>query len=162
MSRTKKLPDDVKKECMALVKGYLRRRQEYTLRCEELMSTSHNNVITIKDPTEPDNWKKYEGVILPGNRHASRTTEDIAERIQGLEKLPDTKRMRAVEYAAERIGLDLPQPARQILVKAIFKSCIEGRKYPFERLGVDGMERSCFYDRRAKFLMNIAKYMGLI
>lgn len=162
MSRQKKLSDDVKKECLALVKGYSRRKREYNLRRTELMNITPNNIVTIKDWNDPDNEKKHEGVVLPGNHYASRTTEDIADRIQSLELLPDTQRMRAVEHAADRIGLDLSEKDRQILVKAVFKSCIEGRKYPFERLGVEGMERSCFYERRTKFLVNIAKYMGLI
>lgn len=162
MSRTKKLPDDVKRECLSLVRGYSRRRREYNLRRAEMMSKAPNNIVTIRDGNNPDDERKHEGVMLPGSHYASRTTEDITERIQGLEKLPDTQRMRAVEYAAERVGLDLAENDRQILVKAVFKSCIEGRRYPFERLGVEGMERSCFYERRLKFLMDIAKYMGLI
>lgn len=162
MSRTRKLEDDVKLNCLSLVRGYDRRRREYRLRREELMNSTPNNVVTIKDREHPEDERKHEGVLIPSAHHASRTTEDIAERIQGLEKLPDTKRMRAVEYAEKRVGLDLPEDQRKILVKAIFTSCIHGRRYPFERLGVEGMERSCFYDRRVKFLMDIAKYMDMI
>ena len=47
-------------------------------------------------------------------------------------------------------------------MQAIFQSCADGRKHPFERLGVAGMERSCFYERRMKFLVDIAKYMELV
>lgn len=163
MSRTKRLPDDVKMNCISLVKGYDRRRREYRLRREELMHTTPNNIITLRDPDDPDNENKHEGVLLPGSHHASRTTEDIAERILGLENQADTQRMRAVEYATDRIGLDLVDKAeRDALRKAIFLSCTQGRKYPFERLGVIGMERSCFYDRRMKFLTDIAKYMDMI
>lgn len=162
MSRVKVLPDDVKQNCLALVKGYARRREEYRLRRQELMNNSPNNLITIKDREHPDDERKQEGVMLPGSHHASRTTEDVTERILGLEKLAETKRMRAVEHAAKRVGLDLCEEDREKLRNAIMKSCIAGRKYPFERLGVDGMERSCFYDRRMKFLIDIAKYMDMI
>lgn len=162
MSRPKKLPDDVKQNCLSLVKGYARRRKEYRLRRMELMNNSPNNVVTLKDREKPEDESKHIGVLLPSSHHASRTTEDMVERIQGLEDLPETRRMRAVEDAAKRVGLDLPEDQRRALLNAIFKSCIDGRKYPFERLGVAGMERSCFYDRRMKFLCDIAKNMGLI
>jgi len=118
--------------------------------------------LTIKDPDHPDDERKGEGVYIAGSRFASRTTENIAEQILGLENLLETQRMRAVEYAADNVGLDLAEKDRQILINAMFKSCIQGRKYPFERLGVEGMERSCFYERRLKFLADIAKYMKMI
>lgn len=162
MSRQKILPDDVKQNCISLVKGYARRREAYNLRRAELMHNTPNNIVIIKDPRQPDDERKGEGVYIPGSHFASRTTEDITEKILGLENLPETQRMRAVEQAAENVGLDLTEMDRKILVSAMFKSCIQGRKYPFERLGVEGMERSCFYERRLKFLVDIAKYMKMI
>lgn len=107
MSRKKKLPDDVKKICLALVQGYERRRK------------SAGNPLELR-------------------------------------------RMQAVEQAAQNIGQDLADNDREALARAIFLSCIDGRKYPFERLGVTGMERSCFYDRRAKFLEDIARHLEYI
>lgn len=162
MSRPKTLPDDVKQNCLSLVKGYARRREEYRLRREELMNNTPNNIVTIKDRENPNDESKQIGVQLPSTHQASRTTEDLAERLQGLEDLLDTQRMRAVEYAASLVGLDLPESQRKKLVTAIFTSCIQGRKYPFERMGIEGMERSCFYERRRKFLVEIAKYMGML
>lgn len=162
MSRTRVLPKDVKDSCLAYVRGYTRRREQYINRRAELLSVSTSNVATIKDPDDPENENKQEGVILPGSHHASRTTEDIVVRLEELEQQPETKRMRAVEYAAGKAGRDLPEEQRKMLVSAIFTSCIQGRKYPFERLQVEGMERSCFYDRRMKFLVDIAKYMEMV
>lgn len=162
MSRVKTLPDDVKQNCLALVRGYNRRREEYRLRRMEALSNSPDNVYTIRDKEHPEDERKHVGVLIPGAHHASRTTEDVTLRLEGLENLIETKRMRAVEYAAERVGLDLPEDQRRKLVKAIFTSCIQGRRYPFERLQVEGMERTCFYDRRMKFLVDIAKYMDLV
>lgn len=74
----------------------------------------------------------------------------------------EQRRLQAVELAAQNIGQDLAEHDRQALARAIFLSCIDGRKYPFERLGVTGMERSCFYDRRAKFLEEIARHLEYI
>ena len=162
MARVKQLPDDVKQTCLSLVRGYARRKREYAQKRQECMSRSSDHVITVRDREDPDNEDKAFGVMLPGSHNASRTTERIAERILALENHPDTFRMRAVEYAQSRIGLDLPEEQRQLLSKAIFTSCINGREYPFERLYVEGMERSCFYDRRMRFLMDIAKFMDMI
>lgn len=107
MSRTKRLPDDVKKNCLALVQGYERRR---------------------------------------------RTADNPLER----------KRVQAVEHAVRNVGVDLSEKDREALRKAILKNCSNGRRYPFERLMVNGMERSCFYERRRKFLIDIAKYMEMM
>ena len=162
MARVKQLPDDVKQNCISLVRGYARRKKEYAQKRAELMTNSSDKIITIRDKDHPDDEGKMEGVMLPGSHNATRTTENIAMRMIGLEEHMDTRRMRAVEYAEGRIGLDLPEDQRRILSRAIFISCTQGRKYPFERLRVDGMERSCFYDRRMRFLIDIAKYMDMI
>ena len=162
MSRVKTLPDDVKQNCLSLVRGYARRKETYNQRRAELMHTTSDNIVTIMDPSHPDDKRKGEGVYIPGSHFATRTTENIGEKLLALEEQPETQRMRAVEYAAKNIGVDLTSKDRKILKEAIFKSCIHGRRYPFERLGVEGMERSCFYDRRRKFLVDIAKYMKML
>lgn len=132
MSRVKVLPDDVKDSCLALVRGYDRRRREYNQRHWEVLHC------------------------------ASSTTEDIATKLDDLESLPETRRMRAVEHALGLVGLDLCEKHRKDLRKAILTSCVYGRKYPFERLHVEGMERSAFYNRRLRFLEEIAKFEGMI
>lgn len=162
MARVKQLPDDVKQNCLSLVRGYARRKKEYSQKRQELMTRSSDKVITIRDKDHPEDDRKSVGVMLPGAHNASRTTESIAEKMLSLEDHPDTIRMRAVEYATDRIGLDLPDGQRKLLVKAIFTSCTQGKKCPFERLHVEGMERSCFYDRRMRFLIDIAKFMDMI
>lgn len=162
MARVKQLPDDVKQNCLSLVRGYSRRKREYNQKRQELMSRSNDKVVTIRDREDPENDRKSIGVMLPGAHKVSRTTENIAERMLALEDHPDTIRMRAVEYAESRIGADLPEGQRMLLQKAILSSCIQGKKCPFERLHVEGMERSCFYDRRMRFLVDIAIFMDMI
>ena len=74
----------------------------------------------------------------------------------------EIKRVRAVEYAAGNVGEDLEGKDREILLQAILKSCTDGRHFPFEKLDVDMMERTCFYKHRLKFLADIAKYMEML
>ena len=162
MSRVKVLSDDMRLECLALVKGYDRRRKTYKLKREDIIRSSSDNIVTIADPAHPDDKRKGEGVYIPGSHFATRTTENISDRLLELEEQPETQKMRAVEHAAKNIGADLTPKDRKALRDAIFKSCIHGRRYPFERLGIEGMERSCFYDRRRKFLIDIAKYMKML
>lgn len=162
MSRIKVLPDDVKASCLALVRGYERRRREYNDRRQEVLHCASDKVFTIKDADAPEDESRHIGVMIGGSHSASRTTEDIAIKLDGLESLPETRRMRAVEHALDLVGLDLCEKQRKDLRKAIFTSCVYGRKYPFERLHVVGMERSAFYDRRLKFLEEIAKFEEMI
>ena len=159
MSRTKALPDDLRQLCIQLVRGYDRRVRDYYDLRREIIDGTATPYVTIKDPGDPDNWKNTEWVYQPKAHNASRTTESIAERILALEKLPDTKYMRAVEQAQLRIGLDLPEELRRKLVKAIMLNCCAGRRYPFECLDVEGIERTNFYSRRTAFLIDIATYL---
>ena len=168
MSRRKRLPDDVRKFCIALVQGYERRKKEYNLLRADLINTTPCNIVKIPESGKKANAdqcpdeRKWEGAWIPGSHYASRTTEDITDRVMELEKLPETQYMRAVEYAIGNVGRDLSEDGRDRLVAAIFKSCVQGRKYPFERLGIEGMERSCFYDRRMKFLIDVAKFLQIV
>ena len=162
MSRTKMLPDDVRKVCIQIVCGYQRRRQEYMLRRAELMDNRQDKIITIRDARDPDNEKLHEGVCLPGSHTASRTTEDVTERILGLEDIPETKRMRSVEYAAKRVRRDLPENVREKLRTAIILNCKSGKKYPYKVLDIDGFSERGFYRERDRFLMDIAVFLELV
>ena len=106
--------------------------------------------------------RRREEYRISRERIEAGSSMDVYITLEQLETNPETRRMRAVEYAAGRIGSDLPADQRDRLVNAIFTSCIRGRKAPFEKLNVVGMERTCFYTRRAKFLREIAAYMDMI
>jgi len=114
------------------------------------------------DKEDPDNEELHEGVYIPSGHNASRTTENIAEQILGLEDLPETKRMRAVEYAAKRIRRDIAEPVRNKLTSAIFLNCQSGKKYPYKVLDIDGFSERGFYRERDKFLVDIAIFLELV
>lgn len=162
MSRTKILPDDVKQVCIHLVRGYDRRVQAYNERRRDIIDGRSCGFEEVRDPDDPDDWRKVTRVYQPKAHNASRTTESIAERILALEDLPDTKYMRAVEQAQLRIGLDLPEGMRKKLAKAVMLNCTAGRQYPYEYLDIEGVERTDFYNRRTRFLADIAGSLGLI
>lgn len=145
MSRMKALPDDVRQTCIQLVRGYDRRVREYYDRRREIIEGTPN---------------REEG--LPTSHNASRAGENKAMQLLGLEELPETKRMRAVEQAKLQIGLDLPEVLRGKLVDAIILNCKSGRRYPYEYLDIDGVARTDFYVRRTSFLVDIAKHLSLV
>lgn len=86
-----------------------------------------------------------------------------SRRAKEREQLPqDVQRIKAVEYALIQVGQDIQdQDIRQRLRNAIVLNCGSGKKYPFERLAVDGFSRRDFYRRKDKFLFSVAKYMGI-
>jgi hypothetical protein len=67
----------------------------------------------------------------------------------------------AIEQAAVCIGADIGDDcARKHLREQIFESCIEGRNYCFEYHALP-MSRSAFYERRRKFLYDIAEKLQI-
>lgn len=162
MSRPKKLPDDVRLTCIQLVRGYERRVRDYYDRRREIIEGSPAHYQVVKDKDDPDDWRKNTYAYAPSSHYTSRAGEDKAMQLIGLEELPETKRMRAVEEAKRGIGLDLPEVMQAKLVDAIVLNCKSGRRYPYEYLDVEGIGRTDFYQRRTRFLMDIAKYLDLI
>lgn len=162
MPKTKMLPDDVRQTCIQMVRGYDRRVREFYDRRREIIDGSPCRFEVINDKDAPDDWQKSTYFYPPSAHNASRTGEDKAIQLMGLEELPETKRMRAVEGARLAIGLDLPEVMRSKLVDAIMLNCKSGRRYPYEYLDVEGIGRTDFYVRRTRFLMDIAKRLDLI
>ena len=157
-----KMPDDVRRTCIELVKGYERRVREYRVKRMQIIDGAPCQYEVIKDLDDPDDWKKTERFYPPSSHSASRTGEDKVMQLQKLEELPETKRMRAVERAKEQIGLDLPKELRKALAEAIWLNCKSGRRYPYTCFYLPGIEKTNFYDRRSIFLYAIASYLNLV
>ena len=162
MSRSKALPDDVRQICIQLVRGYDRRVQNYHNQRQEIISGSSCRFQVIKDKDDPTDWEKNTYFYPPSAHNASRTAEDITQRLLVLEELPETKRMRAVEQAKLNIGLDLPDELRRKLAEAIWLNCKSGRRYPYTCFYLAGIEKTNFYDRRTEFLRSIAESLGMV
>lgn len=74
----------------------------------------------------------------------------------------DIQRVRAVDHALAQVGQDIRDAGtRQRLERALMMNCESGRRYPFERLDADGFSRRDFYRRKEKFLLAVARYMGI-
>jgi hypothetical protein len=100
-------------------------------------------------------------VYLPHGEGSGNPTESKFERLQAIEQWPETRKMRAVEFAKLQIGLELNnEELRQKLVEGIWLNCQSHRKYPFAVLNLPGISERTFRRRKEAFLMEIAKFLG--
>lgn len=150
-----KLPWAVKQQILWMVRDYDRMRREYKRMRRDILDAGGEHYTTYV--VNGEERRAY----ISGGHNASRSTEDRQMQLETLEQTPMVKQMRAIEHASARIGKDLPELLRDQLREAILLNCQSGRKYPFERLYVVGMERSWFYHIRDQFFMDIAAEIGL-
>lgn len=90
MSNKYSLPYDIRMECIAYVRGYPRRVRAYNAAREEVLESS-----------------AYAMSGMPHSTGNSRIAERKAERLATIESWPETKKMRAVEYAMDNVGRDI-------------------------------------------------------
>ena len=150
-----KLPWDVRQQVLWIVRGYERQKREYLRSRMEILSTGGDRSATYT--VNGEERREY----LPSAHNASRTTENVATRLAALDETTAVRQIRAVERARYHIGDGLPAELADKLREAVWMNCMDGRKYPFERLYVVGLERTTFYRRRNEFLRQIAAEMGL-
>ena len=144
MSKKPVLPYEIRQECLWIVRGYNRRVKAYYDAVRDVIGGS------VSDS-------------LPRSSDTGRPSESKAARLQAIEEWPETKKMRAVETAKRHIGDDLQnEELRQRLADGIILNCENRHKFPFRYLNLPGIEKTNFYDRKDKFLTEIAKYLKMI
>lgn len=159
MRRTKEVPVDIKQECLWIVRGYRRRVRDYQAARREILLETPCRYQTMMEEGTGQSIRVY----LPSAGGVSRTTEDKLVRLDALEAQPETKRMRAVEWAKSRAGAEIAnEESRARLVQALLLNCESGRKFPFEKLNLSEFSRMDFYRRKAAFLADVATYLKLL
>lgn len=144
MSRKQTLPYDVRLESIAYVRGYPRRVQAYNDARSEILSGGNSAT---------------EG--MPRSPGIGRPAESKAEQLAAIENWPETKKMRAVEYAIDRCGLDLESESiRKQLTQGIMRNCQGKHKYSRNKIVVPGISEATFRRRKERFLFDIATYCG--
>jgi hypothetical protein len=160
-----KLPWDVKQQCLWIVRGYDRTRREYLKARREILEAGGGpgTSYLVEVGKDAAGKPKYEErrAFMPVAHNATRTVENIAMRLDALEKSPECRKMRAVEHARAKIGTGMPEALRDALQEGVMLNCQNGRKYPFERLYIVGIGRSEFYRIRDAFFLEIAKETGI-
>ena len=146
MSNKYSLPYDIRMECIAYVRGYPRRVRAYNAAREEVLEAS--------------------GYAMSGMPHGpgnSRIAERKAERLATIENWPETKKMRAVEYAIDRCGRDIGSDTiRRQLMYGIMRNCQGKHKYSRNKIVIPGISEATFSRRKERFLHDVAKYAGLL
>ena len=130
-------------QCLSLVRGYERRVRLYH---ERRYAAIHGSPLSMMG-------------MPRGNNKTDDTASRVA-RLEEIERMFDTRVMRAVEQSKLLIGNDLPEELRRKLTDAIWDSCIEGRNFNFDYRWLP-VGKTNFYERRREFLNNIAIYAGI-
>ena len=142
-----RIPYEIKQEAIWIVRGYDMRKRNY----ERMKS----DILTHMSAGAGDG--------VPHGTGVSDQTANKAEQIERLERYPEVKKMRAVEYAERQIGQDvINEEVRDRLRKAIVQNCKSGRRYPFEHLNLIEFSRRDFYRRKEKFLIDIASFLEMV
>lgn len=146
MSNKYSLPYDIRMECIAYVRGYPRRARAYNTAREEVLESS-----------------AFAMSGMPHGHGNSRIAERKAERLAIIESWPETKKMRAVEYAMDNVGRDIAnENVRRKLVWVIMRNCENRDRYPLRIMDGCGFSERTMKRRKAAFLWHVADYLGLI
>lgn len=146
MSNKYSLPYDIRMECIAYVRGYPRRVRAYNAAREEVLESS-----------------AYAMSGMPHGPGDSRIAERKVERLATIESWPETKKMRAVEYAMENVGRDIDnENVRRKLVWVIMRNCENRDRYPLRIMDGYGFSERTLKRRKAAFLWHVADYLGLV
>lgn len=95
-----------------------------------------------------------------GGEH--RSAEDKASRLESLERTLAYRQMIVVEHALTRVSAGLPRAMAKQLRHALMLNSCNGRRWPYERLALDGISRMGFYRYRNRFLYIIAEELDLL
>ena len=150
------LDEDIKHQAIWIVRGYQASLQRYLDKKQQILSSgSIGTLIGTAKTAEGASAKKEDN-----NGHEVWGTE---RKLKNLESMADARRIAAVEQAKKRIGSDLKnEELQKRLTEAIVLNCENGRQYPYERLGIDDIGRTNFFERRAFFLKEVAFLAGVL
>ncbi len=158
MQNKYKLPDDIRRTVIDLVKGYERRKKKIAQKECEICSTPGGRYETIK--TELGE----ERVFLPsGKGGTSSPIEQQAARLEKLHQGFDYKCVKAIESSLDALPLKNynPELAKKVR-ECIIASCIYGKKFKFRYSGIVGIEVSRFYQLRSLFLISVAQKLDFL
>lgn len=156
-----KLPWEIKQECLWIVRGYDRRVKRYIAQRQDVIEAGGDNYATYTHREGRKNEERR--MYFPHTSNAGRPVEDKQSQLEAIEHYPETLKMRAVEHAKLRVGLDIEsEEARRRLMDGIMLNCESGRSYPFEYLNLPAFSRMDFYRRKDAFLTDIAEYLQMI
>ena len=158
MQNKYKLPDDIRKTVIDLVKGYERRKKKIAQKEREICSPLGGRYETIK--TELGE----ERVFMPsGKGGTSSPIDQQAVRLERLHQGFDYRCVKAIDSALEALPLKNYNPELAKKVRdCIIASCVYGKKFKFRYSGIVGIEASRFYQLRSLFIISVAQKLDLL
>lgn len=143
MSQTKyKMPHYVRQAVVWLCRGY------------------EDNCKWVRSEMDKIYSRNYTISDMPRSGEYRNRQEDI---IDNIDERTRTKFVQAIDQAKLQIGLDLQsEELKKKLTAAIWTSTLNGREYPYEVWDLPTIYRDDFYERKRKFIYDIAVYLDLI
>lgn len=160
MQNKYKIPDDVKRTVISIVRGQQRRRNEYNAEYDDIMNSGGANYETY---TYVDNHNKEQQAraFMPHSQTTDSVTERKAFALMALNSRQSTKTMNIVDAALANIGEDiLNEDLRRKLSNAIYLNCLS-KKNSYERFCLPGISRNMFFKIKNEFLFNLSKKLEL-
>ena len=142
----------IDRDTRTLILKYIRKYKEYKKWYEEERTAICETAIT---PKQEDG--------MPHGSGKSDITGNSAVRLEKLNNSHKAKVVRAIEKSRAAIGKDLfSHKEREYLKRAIWLSCLNAKKYPFEAFaGFVAYERRQFYYYKNKFLNDIKNELDI-
>lgn len=162
MKNKYKLPKDVYQSVLWIVRGQVRRENEYKKSQSDILESSGANYESIVDKKDPS--KEKERVYLPhGNGNSQSSTEVKALALQALEDKPETLKMKAVQQALNECCDDIDNLGlKSKLQIAIIKNINNRNDFPYRKLYIPGISEKDFYFHKAYFIYLVAKKINFI
>lgn len=161
MQNKYKLPDDVRRTVISIVRGQERRKREYKEAYDNILNSSGAKYVTYNmqnGNAEQEQARAY----LPAAKNAKviSDTERKTLALEALENSQDTQTMHIVESALNDIGTDIAnKELRKQLSNAVYLNCLS-RKHPYEYFFIPGISRKMFYKYKNHFLFSLAKKLN--
>lgn len=140
------LPVPIRNQCIWIVRSYEERMREYKAARKRIL----------------DGRGSPSGLGVKTTPSGRRSTEEATALLAAVDQMPAVRQMRAVDAALDLAAESFPLDMRNKVRSALFLSCQDGKKYPFERLNVPAMSKSSFFRLRRYMLYQLADNLGLI
>ena len=158
-----RLPDDVKQQCLWIVRGHERREQWYKTERQNILNSSSSGFTTYQQ-----NGIEYRQYAPPLNGYITDIPYIKTLQLDKLENSVKAQQVRAVNNAIKNIGIDIEnKKLREKLVGAIILNCKDRHKFPYERLDLyidknNKISRSAFFRQKDNFFYEIANCLHIV
>ena len=155
-----KIPDDIKRTAISIVRGQQRRKAEYKMEYDDIINSSGASYETYTYVDNHNNEQQARA-FMPHSQATDSVTERKAFALMALNSRQSTKTMNIVDEALSDIGKDiLNEKLRKELSNAIYLNCLSKNK-SYEHFYLPGISRNMFFKIKNKFLYELSEKLEL-